>query len=75
MPHPSWPVLAQVGDTLMLARAKEGPTWQAVASSVHGLSHPEIVHLATTEGGEEGVLVGTYIDAQLGYSVVRLAAE
>lgn len=75
VPHPSCPVLAQVGDSLMVARAKEGPEFRTLTSSLQGLSHAALVHLASTDGSEEGRLVCAYVEAQLGYSVIELTTS
>lgn len=74
VPHSSCPVLVQVGDSLTVARAKESPEFRSIASSLHGVSHGALAHLAPTDGSGDGRLVCAYVDGELGYTVVGLTA-
>lgn len=72
VPHSSCPVLVQVGDSLTVARAKEGPEFRTIASSLYGVSHGALAHLASTDGSSDGRLVCAYVDGERGYAVVGL---
>jgi hypothetical protein len=75
VPHPSAPVLAQVGDALYLACAAGAGTWSRVEESKHGVAHVRLEHLAVPDGsGAPGRVVATWFDGLYGFTVRDVTA-